>query len=109
RLHIAVTAPFSLCVAAGLQLKAPGTSAAAVRLGYVGYLEDSPGESTLWSDDEGGAPRKTWPPSRPVTVQCQEAQLVVTVHRDLFGTGRLIKAADLSLGPAACPYTSLNA
>ncbi|XP_074820992.1 zona pellucida sperm-binding protein 3-like [Natator depressus] len=35
--------------------------------------------------------------------------MVITVHRDLFGTGRLIKAADLSLGPAACRYTSLNA
>ncbi|XP_030434503.1 zona pellucida sperm-binding protein 3-like [Gopherus evgoodei] len=46
---------------------------------------------------------------QPVTVQCEEAQLVITVHRDLFGTGRLIKAADLSLGPAACQYTSLNA
>uniref|UniRef100_A0A8C0IZA8 Zona pellucida sperm-binding protein 3 n=1 Tax=Chelonoidis abingdonii TaxID=106734 RepID=A0A8C0IZA8_CHEAB len=45
---------------------------------------------------------------QPVVVQCGEAQLVITVHRDLFGMGRLIKAADLSLGPAACQYTSLN-
>ncbi|NXC17855.1 ZP3 protein, partial [Corythaeola cristata] len=44
----------------------------------------------------------------PVTVQCQEAQLVVTVHRDLFGTGRLVNAADLTLGPAACKHSSLN-
>ncbi|CAM4634847.1 unnamed protein product [Caretta caretta] len=35
--------------------------------------------------------------------------MVITVHRDLFGMGRLIKAADLSLGPAACRYVSLNA
>ncbi|XP_026504228.1 zona pellucida sperm-binding protein 3-like [Terrapene carolina triunguis] len=48
-------------------------------------------------------------PLQPVTVQCEEAQMVITVHRDLFGTGRLIKAADLSLGLAACQYTSLNA
>ncbi|NXU93779.1 ZP3 protein, partial [Xiphorhynchus elegans] len=41
-------------------------------------------------------------PLHPVAVQCQEAQLVVTVHRDLFGTGRLVRAADLSLGPASC-------
>nr|XP_025039401.1 zona pellucida sperm-binding protein 3-like isoform X1 [Pelodiscus sinensis] len=46
---------------------------------------------------------------QPVTVQCEEAQMVITVHRDLFGTGQLIKAADLSLGTAACPYTSLGA
>uniref|UniRef100_A0A8D0GW86 Zona pellucida sperm-binding protein 3 n=1 Tax=Sphenodon punctatus TaxID=8508 RepID=A0A8D0GW86_SPHPU len=36
-------------------------------------------------------------PQQPVTVQ------------DLFGTGRLIKAADLNLGLAACLYVSLNA
>ncbi|CAM4622205.1 unnamed protein product [Lepidochelys olivacea] len=35
--------------------------------------------------------------------------MMITVHRDLFGMGRLIKAADLSLGPAACRYVSLNA
>uniref|UniRef100_A0A8C8E9M3 Zona pellucida sperm-binding protein 3 n=1 Tax=Otus sunia TaxID=257818 RepID=A0A8C8E9M3_9STRI len=41
-------------------------------------------------------------PLHPVAVQCQEAQMVVTVHRDLFGTGRLVKVADLTLGSAAC-------
>ncbi|CAM5087252.1 unnamed protein product [Natator depressus] len=46
---------------------------------------------------------------QPVMVQCEEAQMVITVHRDLFGTGRLIKAADLSLGLATCRYMSLNA
>ncbi|CAM5144628.1 unnamed protein product [Eretmochelys imbricata] len=46
---------------------------------------------------------------QPVMVQCEEAQMVITVHRDLFGMGRLIKAADLSLGQATCRYTSLNA
>ncbi|NXR55113.1 ZP3 protein, partial [Hippolais icterina] len=44
----------------------------------------------------------------PVEVQCQEAQLVVTVHRDLFGTGRLVSAAELSLGPAACRHSRLD-
>uniref|UniRef100_A0A8D0GP24 Zona pellucida sperm-binding protein 3 n=1 Tax=Sphenodon punctatus TaxID=8508 RepID=A0A8D0GP24_SPHPU len=56
-----------------------------------------------------GNPLRAVSSLQPVTVHCQEAQLVVIVHRDLFGTGRLIKATDLSLGPAACPYTSLNA
>ncbi|XP_008493540.2 zona pellucida sperm-binding protein 3 [Calypte anna] len=41
-------------------------------------------------------------PLHPVAVQCQEAQVMVTVHRDLFGTGHLVRAADLSLGSAAC-------
>lgn len=37
-----------------------------------------------------------------MVVQCREAQLVVTVSKDLFGTGKLIQASDLSLGPAGC-------
>ncbi|XP_054858283.1 zona pellucida sperm-binding protein 3-like [Eublepharis macularius] len=45
----------------------------------------------------------------PVSVQCGEAQVVVTVNRDLFGSGRLIQAADLSLGSSGCKHTSLNA
>ncbi|KAM7152499.1 zona pellucida sperm-binding protein 3-like [Macrochelys suwanniensis] len=32
-----------------------------------------------------------------VTVQCEEAQMVITMHRDLSGMGQLLKAADLSL------------
>ncbi|XP_030042770.1 zona pellucida sperm-binding protein 3 [Microcaecilia unicolor] len=41
----------------------------------------------------------------PVTVQCKEAKIVIIVRRDLFGTGLLIKATDLSLGPASCRPT----
>ncbi|XP_061205934.1 zona pellucida sperm-binding protein 3-like [Neopsephotus bourkii] len=41
-------------------------------------------------------------PLHPVAVRCQEAQVMVTVHRDLFGTGRLVRAAELSLGSAGC-------
>ncbi|XP_026711624.1 zona pellucida sperm-binding protein 3-like [Athene cunicularia] len=41
-------------------------------------------------------------PLHPVVVQCQEAQMLVTVHRDLFGMGRLVRAAELTLGSAAC-------
>ncbi|NXC95031.1 ZP3 protein, partial [Certhia familiaris] len=49
-----------------------------------------------------------FPAQLPVQVQCQEAQLVVTVHRDLFGNGRLVSAAELSLGPAACKHSRLD-
>lgn len=45
----------------------------------------------------------------PVSVQCREAQVVVTVKRDLFGTGRLVQVADLSLGSSGCKHTSLDA
>ncbi|XP_053127746.1 zona pellucida sperm-binding protein 3-like [Hemicordylus capensis] len=45
----------------------------------------------------------------PVKVQCGEAQVVVTVDRDLFGTGRLVQATDLFLGSAGCRHTSMDA
>nr|XP_010311026.1 PREDICTED: zona pellucida sperm-binding protein 3 [Balearica regulorum gibbericeps] len=78
------------------------------------------GEAELWrygGDPSLGQPRafsQPWAwvdvsqlqaaaPLHPVAVQCQEAQVVVTVHRDLFGTGRLVKVAELTLGSAACP------
>ncbi|KAM6301764.1 zona pellucida sperm-binding protein 3-like [Podargus strigoides] len=79
------------------------------------------GEAELWrygGDPSLGQPRAFSQPSpwawvdvsqlqaaaplHPVTVQCQEAQMVVKVHRDLFGTGRLVRAAELTLGSAAC-------
>lgn len=52
----------------------------------------------LW---QGGArhPMRSKP---PLVVECLEAQLVVIVSKDLFGTGKLIKAADLTLGPEGC-------
>ncbi|KAM5228634.1 zona pellucida sperm-binding protein 3 [Ctenodactylus gundi] len=42
------------------------------------------------------------PPDPAVEVQCLEAQLVVVVHRDLFGTGKLVRPSDLTLGPEGC-------
>ncbi|XP_034265409.1 zona pellucida sperm-binding protein 3 [Pantherophis guttatus] len=44
----------------------------------------------------------------PVLAQCGEAHVVVTVKRDLFGTGRLVQAEDLSLGPTGCQPTWYN-
>ncbi|NP_001268531.1 zona pellucida sperm-binding protein 3 precursor [Mesocricetus auratus] len=37
-----------------------------------------------------------------VEVECLEAELVVTVSRDLFGTGKLIQPEDLTLGSENC-------
>lgn len=45
----------------------------------------------------------------PVLVQCGEAQVMVTVKRDLFGTGRLVQVEGLSLGPSGCQPTTYNA
>ncbi|NWH91672.1 ZP3 protein, partial [Aegithalos caudatus] len=58
----------------------------------------------IWGDDSQSHSRA----QGPVEVQCQEAQLVVIVHRDLFGNGRLVSAAELSLGPAACKHSRLD-
>ncbi|XP_072201667.1 zona pellucida sperm-binding protein 3-like [Excalfactoria chinensis] len=87
-----------------------------------GYLQ---GETELWGAQSLGQPHAFSQPSpwawvdmsqlqaaspwNPVSVRCQEAQMVVMVHRDLFGTGRLVRAADLTLGKAACPATAQNA
>ncbi|XP_069463317.1 zona pellucida sperm-binding protein 3 [Ambystoma mexicanum] len=61
--------------------------------------------SGSWSSPGGRAVA----PLSPVAVQCQEAAMVVTVQRDLFGTGKLVQAADLKLGAAFCGYTSIAA
>ncbi|ETE66645.1 Zona pellucida sperm-binding protein 3, partial [Ophiophagus hannah] len=45
----------------------------------------------------------------PVLAQCEEAHIMVTVKRDLFGTGRLVQMEDLSLGPTGCQPTFYNA
>lgn len=47
-------------------------------------------------------------PRPAVAVRCQEGQLAVTVSRDLFGTGRPVRAAELSLGTASCPPLAPN-
>ncbi|XP_067828345.1 zona pellucida sperm-binding protein 3-like [Heptranchias perlo] len=51
-----------------------------------------PGSASLWT----------------VTAQCGEGQMLVVARLDLFGTGCLLQAADLTLGPAGCPFTELD-
>ncbi|XP_044532377.1 zona pellucida sperm-binding protein 3 [Gracilinanus agilis] len=43
-----------------------------------------------------------------IQVQCLESHLVVSVQRDLFGTGKLVKAKDLRLGPGGCKPATLQ-
>ncbi|XP_027718171.1 zona pellucida sperm-binding protein 3 [Vombatus ursinus] len=45
---------------------------------------------------------------QPVQVQCLESHMVVSVQRDLFGTGKLVKAMDLSLGTGGCKPATLQ-
>ncbi|XP_004630510.1 zona pellucida sperm-binding protein 3 [Octodon degus] len=55
---------------------------------------------SLWPLQGGTRPPVPFLP--PIHVQCLEAQLVVTVNRDLFGTGKLVQPGDLTLGPEGC-------
>lgn len=42
-------------------------------------------------------------------VECLEAELLVTVNRDLFGTGKLIEPGHLTLGSESCqPLVSVD-
>ncbi|XP_015481639.1 zona pellucida sperm-binding protein 3 [Parus major] len=66
-----------------------------------------PGVSQPWARVDLSQLRALSP--RPaVAVRCQEGQLAVTVRRDLFGTGRPVREAELSLGTASCPPVSPN-
>ncbi|KAL4701369.1 hypothetical protein H8959_015373 [Pygathrix nigripes] len=57
---------------------------------------------------QGGASRAEMS-VQPILVECREATLMVMVSKDLFGTGKLIRAADLTLGPEACePLVSMD-
>uniref|UniRef100_A0A8C5R276 Zona pellucida sperm-binding protein 3 n=1 Tax=Leptobrachium leishanense TaxID=445787 RepID=A0A8C5R276_9ANUR len=42
----------------------------------------------------------------PINVRCMEDMMVVTVQTDLYGTGKLVKASDLNLGPRLCRPSS---
>ncbi|NXD60481.1 ZP3 protein, partial [Corvus moneduloides] len=77
--------------------------AAAAPPPWEGAWSDPNSWSWGWDDSQSQSQSQI-----PVAVQCQEAQLVVTVHRDLFGNGRLVSAAELSLGPAACKHSRLD-
>uniref|UniRef100_A0A670J269 Zona pellucida sperm-binding protein 3 n=1 Tax=Podarcis muralis TaxID=64176 RepID=A0A670J269_PODMU len=44
-----------------------------------------------------------------VKVSCEPHRLVVAVHRDLFGVGRLVAPTDLTLGAASCAPVSFAA
>lgn len=64
----------------------------------------------LWGGTELCHSQPIWQRGTPrVVVKCLEAQLVVTVSKDLFGTGKLVRPADLTLGPEDCaPLVSLD-
>nr|DBA13856.1 TPA: hypothetical protein GDO54_004888 [Pyxicephalus adspersus] len=46
------------------------------------------------------------PSWRPVSIVCMEDVMIVTIQKNLYGNGKLIKASDLTLGPAQCKPSS---
>ncbi|KAJ1080129.1 hypothetical protein NDU88_000350 [Pleurodeles waltl] len=44
----------------------------------------------------------------PVALQCLEADMVVTVQKDLFGTGKLVEPGNLRLGAGFCASKSVG-
>ncbi|XP_072006074.1 zona pellucida sperm-binding protein 3-like [Engystomops pustulosus] len=56
----------------------------------------------------GGAhqSRQLPPSSSPISVQCAEDRMVVTVVRDFYGNGKLVKPSHLSLG--SCSFGSMT-
>lgn len=80
---------------------------------FVGVMELSYGLFIcflLWGGMELCYSQPIWQRGTPrVVVKCLEAQLMVTVSKDLFGTGKLIRPADLTLGPEDCePLVSMD-
>ncbi|KAM3924619.1 zona pellucida sperm-binding protein 3-like [Leptodactylus fuscus] len=60
-------------------------------VGFVGYPTG------------GLQPRQVQPPQNaPISVQCGEDRMLVTVNTDINGDGKLVEAADLTLGPQSC-------
>uniref|UniRef100_A0A8D2LDU1 Zona pellucida sperm-binding protein 3 n=1 Tax=Varanus komodoensis TaxID=61221 RepID=A0A8D2LDU1_VARKO len=62
----------------------------------------------LWAPCAGG-PGQARPHAGAVAVTCEPHRMVVAVHRDLFGGGRLVAPADLALGRPRCPPASVDA
>ncbi|XP_077329717.1 zona pellucida sperm-binding protein 3-like [Lithobates pipiens] len=46
--------------------------------------------------------------SSPVSVQCEEDSMVVSVMLDFYGNGKLVKPSDLSLGTQSCKPNTLG-
>ncbi|XP_040188401.1 zona pellucida sperm-binding protein 3-like isoform X2 [Rana temporaria] len=54
-----------------------------------------------------GSPRQLLVPSRGVvSIMCLEDMMVVTIQKNLYGNGKLIKASDLTLGSELCEPSS---
>ncbi|XP_040202712.1 zona pellucida sperm-binding protein 3-like [Rana temporaria] len=45
----------------------------------------------------------------PISVQCEEDSMVVSVMMDFYGNGKLVKPSDLSLGPQGCKPNTQSA
>lgn len=93
----------SCSVPAGLQWKAPETSAGAVRLGTVHSLEDSLGEAALWTDGQGGASREMWPPGMVGSVPTSPGKMSGLLQQTVPGGSSTQNGMDWFSSSASLP------
>ncbi|XP_043942091.1 zona pellucida sperm-binding protein 3-like [Protopterus annectens] len=76
-------------------------SSARNRYSKVGFVPSGNGDSSVYF--------RAALSLRSVIVLCNEADLIIIVNKDLFGTGQWVKESDLALGSVGCPPTYKNA
>lgn len=90
-----------------------GSSRASLREHYWGGLDPVYG----FGASSGGSPRgydggrlRILPQagSSPIGVQCGEDSMTISVRRDLYRNGRLVKPSDLSLGSQGCKSSAFS-
>ncbi|XP_068129457.1 zona pellucida sperm-binding protein 3-like [Hyperolius riggenbachi] len=78
----------------------------------VGFGSRRGGSPSGWGASFGGLPRQAVQQvsqSSPISLQCGEDVMVVSVSRNFYGNGKLVKPSDLTLGPQSCQPTSQTA
>ncbi|XP_068129452.1 zona pellucida sperm-binding protein 3-like [Hyperolius riggenbachi] len=78
----------------------------------VGFGSRRGGSPSGWGSSFGGLPRQAVQQvsqSSPISLQCGEDVMVISVSRNFYGNGKLVKPSDLTLGPQSCQPTSQTA
>ncbi|XP_040202810.1 zona pellucida sperm-binding protein 3-like isoform X1 [Rana temporaria] len=86
----------------------PGTNA------VYGFGASRGGAQRVSTGGRAGGMLRQQPPtvissSSPISVQCEEDRMVVSVMMDFYGNGKLVKSSDLSLGPQGCKPNTQSA
>ncbi|XP_075061708.1 zona pellucida sperm-binding protein 3-like [Mixophyes fleayi] len=70
---------------------------------FRSYPQSLSSHGSSWNNfGEGEQSKQQEGTDSPISVICGGDRILVTVQRDLYGNGRLVKASDLALGPQSC-------